>query len=267
MSGKDGKRLEDARKAFEKGDLEASRKAHEAKRIEEDIHQTAAGKYVGDAVYGGLDGIVTTFAIVAGATGATLSSIIVLILGVANLLADGLSMALGNYLGTKSEIEYAARERRREEWEVENETEGEIEEIRQIYARKGFQGEDLERAVKVITSDKKVWVDTMMRDELNIIEEFKSPVRSGLATFIAFVAAGSVPLLFYVGAFLFPSLSVDKFAASTVLTAIALFSVGSLRTIVTGKRWWKAGLEMTLVGGIASAAAYVIGYLLQGLAP
>lgn len=266
MSGKSSKRLDDARKAFEKGDLEASRKAHEAKKIEEDIHQTTAGKYVGDAVYGALDGIVTTFAVVAGATGATLSVVIVLILGFANLLADGLSMALGNYLGTKSEMEYAARERRREEWEVDNDPEGEIEEIRQIYSRKGFQGEDLERAVKVIISDKKVWVDTMMLDELNIIEEVKSPVRSGLTTFAAFVAAGFLPLVFYVITFLLPSLVIDRFAASTVLAAAALFGVGSLRTVVTGKKWWLAGLEMTFVGGLASVAAYVIGYLLRGIA-
>lgn len=139
MSGKSSKRLEDARKAFEKRDSEASKEAHEARRIEEDVHQRTAGRYVGDVVYGALDGIVTTFAVVSGAAGASLSSAVVLIMGFANLVGDGISMGVGNYLGTKSENEYAARERRREEWEVENDPEGEMEEIRHIYANKGFK--------------------------------------------------------------------------------------------------------------------------------
>ena len=103
-----------------------------------------------DFVYGATDGAVTTFAVVAGVTGASLSPSIVLILGFANLLADGLSMAVGNYLAAKTRLEYIERARRREEWEIDNLVEQEKQEIRDIYAKKGFKEELLEEIVRVI---------------------------------------------------------------------------------------------------------------------
>lgn len=107
----------------------------------------------------------------------------------------------------------------------------------------------------------------MMLEELNIVAEDKSPLKSGLATLVAFVAAGLVPLVVYVTTFLVPAISVDSFIVSTTLTAIVLFAVGSLRTAVTGRRWWVSGFEMTAVGGLAALAAYLIGYLLRGIVP
>lgn len=120
-----------------------------------------------DAALGATDGIVTTFAVVAGATGAYLSPGIVLIMGFANLLADGFSMAVGNYLAARSQQEYWVEEREREAWEVEQLPAAEQEEIRRLYRRKGFEGEVLESIVKTITGDKQRWLDEMMREELN----------------------------------------------------------------------------------------------------
>ena len=126
------KRIFEAIEAYKTRDVEASKKAHTSDRIKAaaEEHKTESGAYIGEAVYGALDGIVTTFAIVAGVEGAGLSSGIVLILGFANLIGDGLSMGVGSYLSTKSRREYEKSERKRELWEIENYPQGEREEIR-----------------------------------------------------------------------------------------------------------------------------------------
>jgi VIT1/CCC1 family predicted Fe2+/Mn2+ transporter len=218
--------------------------------------------YVGDLVLGALDGSVTTFAVVAAATGAAQPASVVLIIGIANLFASGVSMALGNYLGTKSEEEFREKHRRREEYETERFPELEKEEVRKIFADKGFQGEDLERAVEIITSNKQIWVETMMRDELRISPEKRSPWLSGLVMLIAFVLAGSVPLLPYLISLFEPSFRPLALSSSVVMTFAAIFGVGTARSLVTGRRWWIAGIEMTVIGAIASLIAYVIGRVL-----
>ena len=262
------KRILEAIEAYKKKDTEASKKAHSPDRIKaaSEEHKTESGAYIGEAVYGALDGIVTTFAVVAGVEGARLPSGIVLILGFANLIGDGLSMGVGSYLSTKSRREYEQSERERERWEIDNYPEGEKEEIREIYERKGFAGKDLDRAVEIITSDKKIWVETMMQEELGIIEESGHPFFNGLSTFVSFLVAGFIPLLFFVMALAIPSLGQYTFSMSVFLTGLTLFVVGSLRVLVTQARWWRSGLEMLIVGGAAALGAYLVGYMLRGLA-
>jgi VIT1/CCC1 family predicted Fe2+/Mn2+ transporter len=261
-------RISEAIAAYKSKDIHASRKAHTRESIKKalEMHQTGSGAYIGEAVYGGLDGIVTTFAVVAGVAGARLSSGVVLILGFANLIGDGLSMGVGSYLSTKSKREYQRSEREREMWEIENYPEGEIEEIREIYAKKGFQGDDLDRAVKVITSNKEAWVETMMNEELGIIEQPGHPFFNGLSTFVSFIIAGFVPLLFFILGRAVPGLAPYSFTISIILTAFTLFAIGSLKVLVTQTTWWRSGLEMLLVGGATALGAYAVGYLLHGLA-
>jgi VIT1/CCC1 family predicted Fe2+/Mn2+ transporter len=262
------RRILDAIDAYRKKDVDGTKKAHTSDRINKSLeeHKTGAGAYIGEAVYGALDGIVTTFAVVAGVEGAKLHSGIVLILGFANLIGDGLSMGVGSYLSTKSQREYQKSERIRERWEIEHYPEGEIEEIRQIYRKKGFRGEDLKKAVEIITSDKDIWVGTMMVEELGIIEEEGHPFFNGLSTFISFITVGFIPLLFFVMALAIPSLEGYTFQMSVLLTGLTLFAVGSLRVLVTGSRWWRSGIEMLVVGGMAALGAYLVGYFLRGLA-
>ena len=119
-----------------------------------------------DFIYGSFDGSVTTFAVVAGAIGASLSPMIVLILGFANLFADGFAMAAGNYQATRARIEFIQKERKREEWEIDHMAETEKQEIRDIYAKKGFAADLLDEIVKVITTRKKVW---MQRDRKSVV--------------------------------------------------------------------------------------------------
>ena len=122
--------------------------------------------YVGDAVLGAIDGCVTTFAVVSGVVGANLPQKIALILGLANLCADGFSMAVSNYQKAASELQRIAQAGRIEARHIEEVPEGEREEIRQLFAQKGFTGALLEDIVAVITQDRKRWVETMLTEEL-----------------------------------------------------------------------------------------------------
>lgn len=259
-------RQQKAKQAYRHKSAAESRKAHTKKAIHHKEKHAEGGTHVGDFVYGAIDGSVTTFAVVSGVAGAALSANIVIILGLANLLADGLSMAVGNYLSSKSEREYARNERKREEWEVENVPDGEREEIRQIYRRKGFRGPLLEKVVAKITGNREVWVDTMMKEELGLIEDQGSPVKKGWITFISFVLVGSIPLLSYFGGIFSEVLRENAYQISIVLTAFAFFFVGSAKVYVTGKNWFKSGLETLLVGGLAAVVAYGVGFALRGLA-
>ncbi|PIP67088.1 MAG: hypothetical protein COV79_05455 [Parcubacteria group bacterium CG11_big_fil_rev_8_21_14_0_20_41_14] len=236
------------------------KEAHKNKTAHEKYHKIDSGTYLKDIVYGANDGIVTTFAVVAGVAGAGLNAKVVIILGMANLIADGFSMATGNYLGTKSEMQFQKKEREMEEWEIEHIPEFEEEEIREIYRKKGFKGSDLDRAVKVITSNKKVWTDEMMHHELGMIPHDvseESPIKNALATFIAFGIAGFLPLLPYIFGI------GNGFMVAVGMTAIALFIVGSLRSFLTRKNWIISGLEMLFVGAIAAGFAYFVGYFIE----
>ena len=121
--------------------------------------------YIKDFIYGGIDGAVTTLAVVSGVAGAGFSSVVIIVLGLANILADGFSMAIGNYLGTKADNQHVENERQQELLEIELNPEGEREEIRQIFAAKGFSGDQLEEVVNVITADETRWVNTMLQEE------------------------------------------------------------------------------------------------------
>ncbi len=258
-------RVESARKAFSSSDPEASKKVHSHEAFDNDHHNGGAREYVGEMVYGALDGIVTTFAVVAGSAGAGFGPGIIVVLGFANLLADGLSMAAGAYLSMKSGQSYYKAERAREEWEVENYPEGEREEIRQIYSRKGFAGKKLEALVELITSKKSVWVDTMMSEELGLVPEQKNPLKAGLFTYLAFVVAGLVPVLVFVVSLFSPLKASIAFPLSFLLTFATIFLVGSLRSLVIAKTWLEAGLEMLLIGGLTAVISYGIGAFLGGL--
>jgi VIT1/CCC1 family predicted Fe2+/Mn2+ transporter len=217
--------------------------------------------YLGDAVLGGIDGCVTTFAVVAGALGAGLSGLVVIILGLANLLADGLSMAVSNYLGTRSQHEELEEARREEEKHIREFPEGEKEEIRQIFSAKGFTGDTLERIVETVTQNRQLWIDTMLREELGLQLEARCPMRAGLATFVAFVVVGLVPLL----PFLFYNVVAAQyhFLVSAIITGAAFAGVGVAKGLVLKRPLLVSGLQTLLIGGAAAAVAYVVGSWLR----
>ena len=216
--------------------------------------------YLGDAVLGAIDGCVTTFAVVAGATGAAFPGSVVVILGIANLVADGFSMAVANYQGTKTERESLARAAREEREHIRIVPEGEREEIRQIFARKGFSGRTLDDIVAVISKDPDLWVDTMLTEERGLQPKGADPMHAAAATFAAFAAAGLVPLLPYIA-----PMPMDSFTLSAAVTAAAFFGIGVTRGLVLGRPALRAGLETLATGGAAAALAFAIAALLRSL--
>lgn len=220
--------------------------------------------YLGDFILGAVDGAVTTFAIVAGAAGAGLSNGVALVLGLANVLADGFSMAAGNFLRARSDQQLVERFRQMEETHIDQIPEGEREEIRQIFKGKGFDGAMLERVVDVITKDRQQWVNTMLTEEWGLQLEPPSPVRAACATMVAFVLAGLIPLL--------PVLAMlryradQSFAASAVLTGATFVLIGVLRGRFVDRHPLVCGIETLSIGGAAAALAFFVGRLLETLA-
>lgn len=239
--------------------------SHTPQAIAERLASGPEHSYLRDFVYGAIDGTVTTFAVVSGVAGAGLSSGIVLILGAANLFGDGFSMAVSNFLATRSEEEVRERARRREEWHVRVVPEGEREEIRQIFAAKGFEGGDLERVVDVITADVGQWVDTMLAEEYGLGPKGVSPWRAAFSTFLAFVMVGFLPLVAFVLEFAWPAGLPRPFVASAVMTAVTFFLIGAAKGRVVHGSWYRSGLETLIVGGSAAAIAYAVGLALSGL--
>jgi VIT1/CCC1 family predicted Fe2+/Mn2+ transporter len=216
-------------------------------------------------VLGAVDGAVTTFAIVAGAAGAGLSSGVAIVLGLANVLADGFSMAVGNFLKARSDVQVLDRFRRMEEMHIDEMPSAEREEIRQIFAGKGFDGSILDEIVRVITKDRKQWVDTMLTEEWGLQLEPPTPIYAALATMSAFLLAGMVPIvpLFFAT----DESASDVFWIASVMTGITFFAIGYLRGRTSEEhRPWLSGVETLAIGGAAALLAYIVGVLLEGLA-
>jgi len=238
-------------------------------KYEDRLHGTSAlfkkvEKYLPEMVYGSIDGIVTTFAVVAGSAGAGLSIEVVLILGIANLVADGLSMSIGAFLSKRSEIDNYNKHLKIEEWEIDNLPEIEQKEIEDIYREKGFDGAELDMVVNRITSNREVWLKTMMHDELGLMKETKSPFKSGLFTFTAFVIAGAVPLISYV-ATLMNKAEASPFFISSLFTFITFVLIGAAKNFVTQSGYMRSIVETVALGVIAAVAAYALGDLLEQL--
>lgn len=220
-------------------------------------HNDGIGNYIKDIIYAANDGIITTFAVVAGVAGASLSLNSIIILGFANLFADGFSMALSNYLGSRSERALIKKEKNREEKEVTNMPDKEAREVLDILCDRGYERGDAEILTSLIRKNEKFWVDFMMKYELRLPEGRASDIKASGLTFGSFVVAGSLPLLPFI---FFSATQGNLPFISGMTTAATLFTVGALRCTVTKKNWFTSGLEMLIVGGIAGAIAYFIGY-------
>ena len=170
-------------------------------------------KYLSEFVYGGIDGIITTFAVISAVIGAALSPLVIIIVGLANIFADGFSMAISNYLSVKSEAELHIYHK-----------------DYRFYLRKG-----------------------------------KHPLKAGLATFFSFAIMGFIPLIPFVLAIGIPFFEINKILLTFIFTGIALASVGAVKGRLVKKHPIRSSLETLLIGGIAAALAYLVGYLLKGL--
>lgn len=230
---------------------------HTPEAIQERLGQNPPVYFLREWVYGGIDGVVTTFAIVSGVAGAGLSPVIILILGLANLIGDGFSMAAGAYSSTKTENDNYKRLWEIEKSHIKKYPEGEKEEIRQIFAAKGFSGKDLEAVIDTITNRRDVWIDTMMAEEYGLSGPSSPAFKAAGHTFLAFVLCGTMPLLPFF--FNVP----HAFGVAFVLSALTFFSIGALKSRWSIKSWWWHGLETMLIGSAAAGLAFMIGYGLR----
>lgn len=246
--------------ANQQTDREVLKADHTREAIRARLAAANNHSYLRDFVFGGIDGAVTTFAVVSGVAGADLSTGVVIVLGVANLVGDGFSMAAGNYLASRADLQLLEHARQTEETHIEKYPEGEREEVRQIMAAKGFDGRDLEHIVRTITADKTLWVNTMLQEELGLSLDRPDPVRAALVTFAAFNLIGFLPLAAFIADYLTPGLVLHPFRWSTLLTGIAFFSVGAVKSRFISENgtgparkhfWWEAWPppSPTLLGG------------------
>jgi len=230
---------------------------HTPEAITEHLDTPPNQSYLRDWVLGGIDGAITTFAIVSGVAGAGLAHKVIIILGIANLIADGISMAASNYSGVKAENDEYWHLRQKEKNDINLSPQRKQEELRQIFAHKGFKGDDLERAVTVISSNEDQWIDFMMTEEFGASKNRRSPYQAAIATFLAFAICGAIPLLPF-------ALSLPhSFTIATIATCAVFFTIGALKSKWSTAKWWLSGLETLVIGTIAAGTAYFIGDLLE----
>lgn len=233
--------------------------SHDPEEIAKRLADGPTVNYLRDWIYGGVDGAVTTFAIVAGIVGAELSAGIVLILGMASVFADGFSMAASNYSGTKAEQDDFNRIKSIELRHIHNYPEGEREEVRQIYARKGLEGAKLDHMVELVTSREDMWLEVMLSEEHGITEDQRSPMLAAQATFAAFLICGFVPLIPFV-------LGVPASAmVATVMTGFVFLGIGAVKSRWSMQSWWMSATETFVIGMSAAGIAYAIGVGLRML--
>lgn len=233
--------------------------AHDPESIRQRLASRPSHNYLKEWVYGGIDGTVTTFAIVSGVIGASLSPLIVIILGVANLLGDGFSMAAGAYSSSKTELDNYNRLKAIELDHIKKYPAGEKEEIRQIFSNKGFEGEILENIVARVTDDTELWVEIMMSEEHGVMFSKARPIDAAAHTFMSFVICGAFPLMPFILGLSSP------FYLSLLLSFFTFFLIGAFKSIWSPAKWWVSGVETTTIGLCAAMIAYAVGHYLNNL--
>lgn len=235
--------------------------------LEEEHRHGAFAEYLKEIIYGGTDGIVTTFAVVAGFSGATIASettlslsfMTVLLFGLANLFADGLSMGLGNFLSVRADHDVYHAAEKKERHEIRHSTEMETMETIDILMEKGYSESDANDLVAILQKNEDYWVDWMMHHELEMANpDGTNPLLTGFATFISFLIFGAIPLIPFM--VLPESTSPDyAFTASSIATIFALILLGIFKWRVIGQGLIRSVLEILLVGGTAAGVAYFVG--------
>lgn len=238
------------------------------KHIAEEHTMSPFSTYLREIVYGGIDGIVTTFAVVAGFSGAEISNSItaipvlaVLLFGFANLFADAASMGLGNFLSVRAAQDVFKKEQNKERREIKENTDMEKQETIHILKGKGFSKKDAEKLASIYMTNESYWISFMMTHELELADPSgDNPYLTGIATFSAFILFGAVPLLPYI--FLQGS-SLDLFQTSITFSFIGLVLLGIFRWKVTNMNPVRTILETILVGLISAVVAYAVGTLFK----
>ncbi len=224
---------------------------------QEKWHTRGAGGWIGQAIYGANDGLGAVFGIVSGMAGYTGGSEVVLISGLAGMLASALSMGSGAYLATKSEREIYEAELERERKEIEENPEEEIEELELFYQLKGFTKEESSLLAKRLLDKPEQFLKALAHEELGLSEAtFPNPWKASISATLATAFGGLIPII----PFFFTS-GMPAVIASIIISTLAHFIIGASKTIVTGRSWLASGTEMTVVGIIEAAVTYGLGVL------
>lgn len=217
------------------------------------------GAKLRELILGGQDGLVNVLGIVLGVAAATSSARLVIIAGLAATIAESISMGAVAYTSTKAAKEYYQSLRNKEIREMNTIPKQEKKEVKDIYFHKGFRGRLLNAVVEKITSSRKVWLETMLAEELRTFpEEFHNPLKSGIIVGIASIIGSFIPLIPFF--FLPVGLAV---LWSLIICTLSLFVVGSIKAKITVGTWWKAGIELAVIGMTAALCSYGVGYLLK----
>jgi VIT1/CCC1 family predicted Fe2+/Mn2+ transporter len=259
---------------YERGDANLSRMVHEKKNInhknpipgtttttasnkQEEGHRPH-GALIKSVVYGGLDGILTSFAIVAGAVGGGFSVGTMMVLGISGAFSEAIAMGLGDALSAKAEQEHVLQERQREFWEYDKYLEGEIAEMIALYMEKGMSREDAETVVNLIAPHRAFFVDIMTVEELGLQlpDPDDNPWKDGLVTFTSFVFFSSIPLLGYCVLPFTHLTSHQLLVGASLITLCTLFLLGAIKSMFSPKTWLRSGLEMVGIGSLVALLAY-----------
>jgi VIT1/CCC1 family predicted Fe2+/Mn2+ transporter/rubrerythrin len=221
------------------------------------------GSWVADAIYGVNDGLGAVFGIVSGVAGATNNQQhYVLISGLAGMLASSLSMGAGAYLAAKSEGEVYEAEIAREKREVEENPEEEIEEMSLFYQLQGFTPEESQRMAERLAEQPDQMVQAMAQHELGLSEHhFPNHWKSAASAAISTAIGAFIPII----PFFFMS-GIEAVIASFVISIVAHFAVGAVKSLITIRSWWASGLEMTIVGVIEAVVTYGLGLAFGAMA-
>jgi len=208
-----------------------------------------------DFVFGFGDGINTSLGIVAGVGGANVSSSLIILAAIVAMFTGAKAMAVQNYLAVKSQRQVLHSEIEREKWEMENVPGAERREIEDVYKAKGFAGTELENIVNKITSDKKVWLDTMLTEELKLnLEIVGSPLKSAFRMFGAFLIGGILPIIPY-----FFSSGYVPLLIAIGASLSASFVIGAIKSKIANISMLRGGLEMAGLGTGIALIGYGIG--------
>nr|XP_020431472.1 hypothetical protein PPL_07769 [Heterostelium album PN500]EFA79351.1 hypothetical protein PPL_07769 [Heterostelium album PN500] len=257
-------RIQKAQEAYNNQDTNSSRLIHDEEDRKEQ-HKEEAGEVVKSIVFGGLDGIMTTFAIVAAAAGAGLTRGVILIIGFANLLGDAFGMAFGDYVSERAEEDHLLKQSKLLEKKIDTEPEIEKARLKDVYISKGFEDADAARIVELLFPYKSTVMSIMMMEEHGSApdeEGSSGAIKSAVVTFASFMVCGGIPLLAFVFAGNYREASgFDPiFIISIALFGITLFLLGCVKGYISNKNWLLSGLIMTLNGTITTLAAFFIGY-------
>lgn len=231
------------------------RKSLSKKRSHLEEHSKGAALFK-EFILGGQDGLVNVLGILLGIATATQNTQLVIVAGLAATFAESISMGAVAYTSTKAQEDYYYSEEKREENEIARVPEIERKEVYEIYYKKGFRGKLLNDIVKNITSDKKRWKDTMMKEELNLSKEFTSPIKSAIIVLIASFIGSIIPLM----PFFFFSIKM-AIVYSLLISSIALFTTGAIEAKFTLKNWFSKGLQLMLIGMGAALIGFIVGKL------